>query len=632
MPSRSNSLALVTALFFSGVCLAAPQQASALAEKNAQTEPRLESESGDPDETQVNDPVLNTLSGTATLSRFKLGQARGGWAELLTQHVPELSPAAEAQTLTPGLLRRLRTEISSILATEGYFSPHIRFERAADDASLIRVDVEAGARTVVQQVSLKFSGALADAADAGQGAGQIAAQQRRAALIANWSLPQAQPFRDKQWREAKAQLLENLRADLYAAASIIESRASIDAGKSTASLELEVNSGPQFTLGEMKVSGLQRYPPWLLERYAQPKKGEAYSRARLLEYQRTLQNSAYFSTVAISVDPDSALADAVPVEVNVVERASRDLGFGAGYSSNTGFRGEVSYRDRHILKRAWDVHSAFRLEQKRQLAYVDIYLPPRSSDQLDSFGVLTDRLDVSGLAQTRSAIGIKRTNKRSIRRGYLEQRLGLNLSAEKNRLDGEKLRISKALVGTLGWTWREVDNVFAPRLGQIAQVDFAVSEKTLLSDRRFIRSYGKYQRWIPVGKQDSIVLRAELGKMLSPNVDGIPEDYLFRTGGSSTVRGYAYQSLGVAHTAGVSGGRVLAVGSAEYVHHIDADWAAAAFVDAGDAAENWRSYHAKQAYGIGARYQTLAGPIALDLAYAKATRRLRLEVSIAIAF
>lgn len=621
---RLTSLSLVFVLLCSGACFAAPQQLNGLAEKDGKTAPAPESVSSDSGEIEGNDPLLNLLSGAAKLSRFKLGQARGDWVGLLTEHVPELSSTAEAQTLTPGLLRRLRAEISSILATEGYFSPRIHFEKTEHDAALIRVDVEAGARSVVQQVGLKFYGALADASDAGQ----KVAQQRRAALIANWSLPLSQPFRDSQWSEAKDQLLENLRADLYAAASIRDSRASIDAEKHSASLELEVDSGPPFTLGEVKVSGLQRYPSWLLERYAPPKKGEAYSRARLLEYQRALQNSAYFSTVAVSIDPDSALATAVPVEVNVVERASRDLGFGAGYSSNTGFRGEVSYRDRNVFEKAWDVRSAFRLEQKRQLAYVDIYFPPRASDQLDSFGVLTDRLDVSGLSQTRSAIGIKRTNKR----GHLEQRMGVNLSVEKNQLDGEKQRISKALVGTLGWTWRALDDRFAPRQGQIAQVDFALSEQALGSDRRFIRSYGKYQRWIPVAKRDSIVLRSEFGKVLSPNVDGIPEDYLFRTGGSNTVRGYAYQSLGVAHTAGVSGGRVLAVASAEYVHSLDADWAAAGFVDVGDAAENWSTYRAKQAYGIGARYKTLAGPIAVDLAYGKATRRLRLDVSIAIAF
>ncbi len=578
-------------------------------------------EQDESEDTQTNDTVL---IGAAELTRFQLGPVKNDWGDLIKRHVPELSSSAEAQSLTPGLLRKVRIEITSILSTEGYFSPRIHFARQGNDAKLIRVDIDAGLRSVVQAVSLEFSGALADAASAGQ----PAAVQRRDALISNWSLAKSRPFRDSEWRDAKDQLLENLRSDTYAGATIADSQATIDAAHQSAALSVQIDSGPPFFIGEVNFIGLQRYPAWLLERYSPPEKGQPYSRLRLLEYQRVLQNSPYFSTVAVSIDADSAQAEAVPVEVKVVERHSRDLGFGAGYSTNTGFRAEVSYRDRNILDRAWDLHTAYRAEQKRQLAYADIYLPPRVSDQIDSFGVLFDNLDLAGLAQTRSAIGVKRTHKR----GHLEQRLGLNLTLEKNQLDGEAVRKSKALVSSIGWTWRDVDDSFAPRQGQILQLDLSASAKEVISDKSFIRIYSKYQLWIPVGKTDSILLRAEAGKILSPNVDGIPEDYLFRTGGSTTVRGYAYQSLGVQHPEGVSGGRVLAVASAEYLHWFDASWGGAGFVDVGDAAESWPKYSARQAYGIGARYRTPAGPIALDLAYGRQTQKFRLEFSIAIAF
>jgi hypothetical protein len=56
------------------------------------------------------------------------------------------------------------------------------------------------------------------------------------------------------------------------------------------------------------------------------------------------------------------------------------------------------------------------------------------------------------------------------------------------------------------------------RAGEIYQFDLDISEKALLSDQRFIRSYGKYQRWIPVGRTDSIILRAEAGQVFSPKM------------------------------------------------------------------------------------------------------------------
>ena len=62
--------------------------------------------------------------------------------------------------------------------------------------------------------------------------------------------------------------------------------------------------------------------------------------------------------------------------------------------------------------------------------------------------------------------------KRSITHGKVEQRLGLNYTQEKvvqnenNALELE--RKSRALVASIGWTWRDVDDVFAPRKGQRA--------------------------------------------------------------------------------------------------------------------------------------------------------------------
>ena len=620
-PRFSTFTSAVLLLLSFGGCLAAEQQ-----EVKDQQEPQVSNASAQLS-ARDEEPELDSdtvLIGSTQLTRFRIGSANGDWLSLLQQHIPELSSSSEAQSLTPGVLLKLRTAIASILSTEGYFSPLIRFEKLAENAAVIQINIDAGQRSVVQDVNLKFSGALADAANTGQ----AQAVKRRDSVIASWSLPRAAPFRDDDWVRAKNQLTENLRSESYAAASIGDSSATIDVENHSATLALEIDSGPPFTLGEMNITGLQRYPPWLLNRYNPPKKGEPYSRTRLLEYQRFLQNSAYFSTVAISVDPDPTKADAVPVEVNVVERQSRDLALGVGYSTNTGFRTEVTYRDRNVLEKAWDLRSAIRIEQKRQLAYADMYFPPRESDQLDSFGVLVDHSNVAGLRQSRSAVGVKR----STTRAHLEQRLGVNLTLESTQLNGEAQHFRRALVGTVGWTWRDVDDSFAPRKGQIAQIDFAISEKALVSDQRFIRVVGKYQRWIPVGLRDNLLLRAELGQMFSQGSEGIPEDYLFRTGGSTTVRGYTYQSLGVQHPGGVTGGRVMAVASAEYVHWLNPTWGSAVFMDLGDAADSWREHSAKQAFGVGARYKTPAGPIALDLAYAKQVQKFRLDFSIAIAF
>ncbi|WMW79769.1 BamA/TamA family outer membrane protein [Undibacterium cyanobacteriorum] len=574
---------------------------------------------------QANDATQEFISPGQ--SRLRLSRLGGKLGDLLQEHIPVLSSSAETQFVTPSLLRKLQTDIASILATEGYFSPQVRFQKSSD-GNLIDVEVLAGTQTLIKEVQIRFTGALADAV----AAGESAAIQKRDALVQAWLLPKDAPFKQSDWSEAKTQILEALHANLYAGATLTDSKASIDAETFSAVLEVEIDSGAAFYFGDLQVLGLDRYPYWLLERFNPPKKGEPYSSPRLLEFQRSLQNSPYFSTVSFNVEPDASKASALPIEVVLSERQTRDLGLSAGYSSNTGFRTEVTYRDRNVFDRLWDLRGAVRLEQKQQLSYADFYLPPTDQRRLDSFGVLFDRSNIEGLLQTRSAIAVKR----STTSGSVEQTLGAKYSEEKAiYTDAAGLRNdnkSQALVASIAWIWRGVDDVFAPRVGHRAQFETLISNQALVSDQSFIRAYGKYQYWLPVGKRDTVLLRAELGKVFSSSANNIPNGYLFRTGGSTSVRGYAYQSLGVKSGEAVLGGRIVGVASVEYIHWLDNTVGIAGFFDSGDAAVDWKSFQAKQGLGVGARVKTLAGPIALDLAYGNKTRKLRLDFSIAIAF
>ena len=115
----------------------------------------------------------------------------------------------------------------------------------------------------------------------------------------------------------------------------------------------------------------------------------------------------------------------------------------------------------------------------------------------------------------------------------------------------------------------------------------------------------------------------------------MPNKFLFRTGGALTVRGYDFESLGVEQGGAIVGGRALAVASVEYVKWLErwgGNWGVAAFVDAGDAAERFSDLNPALGYGIGARWRTPAGPLAIDLAWGERFQQLRLQFSVAIAF
>lgn len=516
------------------------------------------------------------------------------------------------------LLRRARKAIGELLATEGYFTPAVEGEAAPD--GVYRIVVTPGPRTQISRVDLIFAGDLA-----GVGGER---QQRVEALRAGWVLPVGAPFRQSDWSAAKQALLDAVSARDYAAAAITSSQAVVDPTSAGAVLTVHVDSGPLFRFGEMTVSGLTDYDQSLLLRYRPPRVGERYSLERLLHFQTALQNTSYFASVVVDIDRHVATPEAAPVRVQVTEAKPRRLGFGIGASSNTGYRLETSYRDANFLHDADNLSSGVRVEQRRQLVYADVFLPPTDNGYLDSVGALVEHTDIAGLQTRRQSVGVMRT----IPKGKIENRIAINYQHEVLVPDGSA-RTSRAAL-TLNWSWthRNVDSVLDPHRGHVTNVQIGGATQALLSDQNFARFYGRYQRYMPAFGRDVLIVRAEGGITVALSRDGVPQDFLFRTGGAQTVRGYGYQSLGVADGDATVGGRYLAVTSAEYVHWRWGDWGVAAFVHAGNANDERKLFKINLGYGFGPRWKSPAGPLAVDLAYGQSDHRVRLHFAVAIAF
>ena len=538
----------------------------------------------------------------------------------LLNRTDQTLPAERADRIA--LARRARREVAELLATEGYFSPEVRLDREDEDDW--KLTVVPGTPAKVVAVDVQFAGALG-------GEGEALAA-RRAQHRNAWSLAAGQVFRQSAWDDAKRRLLDEVASRDYAAARIADSRAEVDPDAATVRLAVTVDSGPPFFLGPIEGSGLKSLPANLVERFSRLQPGRPFNQDELLALQGTLQNVPQFASVVVDVERDPALAAAVPVRVQVSEARSRQLGFGAGYSSNTGFRGEVSWRDVNLFGRGWELVSALRVEQLRQSLFADVFLPPAAAGHRDSVGAAAERSTVEGLTLTTQAVGVARTNARATAGGTIDTRLALRMQQEERKLDGGDTTRRKALTLNWSWTRRMVDDTLDPRRGDVLQFEIGGGSRALLSDQNFMRLYGRYVRYVPVAERDVLIMRAEAGATLAKSRDGVPQDFLFRTGGTQTVRGYAYQSLGVEEADAIVGGRYLAVASAEYVHWFRPQWGAAAFIDAGDAADDRDIFELKRGYGVGARWKSPAGPLALDLAWGQAERRVRLHLGIAIAF
>lgn len=512
-------------------------------------------------------------------------------------------------------------QIRELLATEGYFTPIVESNLVQSDGSRVaRFNVTPGEAVTIDSVDIRFTGGIAN--------GEETETERMNRLRRQWSLSTGQQFRQSDWNDAKSNLLKSLLIRRYPGARIADSEARIDPEKHVATLTLNVDSGPAFTFGPLQIEGLSRYSRDMIESLNPIQPGDPFSQEKLNELQARLQDTGYFKSVFATIEVDPDHAQAIPVRLDLTEIERKRLSVGVGFSTDTGARAQVKYLDRTFLGHAWRLESELRADQKTPLASASLYFPALKNGWYPSTDASFERTDISNEIVDRVRLGARITspNKND------EQIMGVSYLGDRQRIGSAFVNNRQALVGIYRYTRRRVDNLLTPNRGTVASVDLAIGVPGVINKSNLLRVAGHGTLLYPFDRKWLGVARAQAGQVFTPTRETIPGELLFRTGGDQTVRGYAFNSLGVEQDGAIVGGRVFALASAEIVYRFTPVWGAAAFVDAGDAADRWSDFKFKIGTGVGARWRSPIGPVNVDLAYGLATHKPRLHFSIGYGF
>lgn len=553
----------------------------------------------------------------------------GELTPLLQEHLTITRLAREGKARAEEWQRLVRAtpqQIAELLATEGYFSPQIDSElAAAGNDRAARFSVRLGEPVRVTEVRIDFSGALAMQDDG-----------RAAELRAAWALGRGARFRQSDWNAAKDALLGDLLVRDYPAARITGSEARIDPENRSASLQVDIDSGPAFTFGELDIRGLERYPPDLVQRTNLIRSGERFSQARLSELQSRLLATGYFRSVFATIDADPAQPDRVPIRVDVTENPSKRLGLGVGVSTDSGARLQLRWTDRQFLGRDWRLESVLRADRVSLLAQGELYFRPLRDglfgdnfvDWIPSVVLGLERTSITGeeVERIRNSVRLStpsRTNERIV---------SVSLLADRPTLPDGEAFTRRALVGGYQWTRRRFDQLLAPTRGYSATLELSAGFGGALNDSRIARVFVNGVWLRPLSEDWTVAARLQAGEIYGAGIEKVPEDLLFRTGGDQTVRGYRFGSLGVPRNGAIVGGNVLALASVELVRFITPEWGAAIFHDIGDAALSWADYRARRGAGIGARWRSPIGAVNIDVARGLDSGETRLHFSVGYGF
>jgi translocation and assembly module TamA len=141
------------------------------------------------------------------------------------------------------------------------------------------------------------------------------------------------------------------------------------------------------------------------------------------------------------------------------------------------------------------------------------------------------------------------------------------------------------------------------------------SAEGVVSDTSFVQLYGQTKRITRLWPSARLLTRLEYATTLIDELETLPPTVRFFAGGDLSVRGYAYKSLGPKDEFGeVVGGKHLLTGSVELDQRVAEQWSVAAFVDAGNAFDDYGNLDIVTGVGAGVRWYSLLGPIRIDIA------------------
>jgi translocation and assembly module TamA len=523
------------------------------------------------------------------------------------------------------VVARTPAQVAELLETEGYYAARAdaallgdgEGSEGADGGWKVRVEVTPGEPILVANIDMRFDGDIA--------LGEHADEPRLQTLREAWKFPAGRVFRHADWEAAKRATLAALIARAYPAARIASSRAEVDPEARSVRLAATFDSGPYTTAGEIEVRGLKRYPESLVRRLSPLKPGDVHDQAKLSAYQKDLQALPYFESSRVSMQGAGARA---PVIVAVVEKRARDVSFGIGYSSDTGARGKVEYRDRNLNGRGLRMEHKLKIEQLTQSLDSSLDLPQDARGYRYGLALELENSEIEGLESRTGGLTLKRS--REV--GRFERVETLSYQAERQKAGTAPVEHVQALTPGIGWTWRAVDRVEDPTRGLLFSLQLSGAVEQVLSDQTFLRGHVKATRFIAASERGQLIVRGELGAVWAESSQGIPSTLLFRTGGSTSVRGYDFESLGVVANGAVTGGRYLMVGSAEWVQWFRPTWGGALFVDVGDAADEPGELEPALGYGLGARWRSPVGRLGLDLAWGERDEQLRAHFAVGFVF
>ena len=423
---------------------------------------------------------------------------------------------------------------------------------------------------------------------------------------------------------AAATLQKNLHNSGYAFATVAAPLAMADPATHKLNLTYKVTPGPRVKIGSIAFSGLKRTDPAFLRRHIALRPGQVYSAASLADARDSLLGLGLFTSVTPVPDKQPNSSGAVPITFNVKPQKRHAVSLTGAYATDTGLSLGTSWEDRNVFRRAETLTlsaTANGLGGTGASPGYDLkalFAKPDFYRRGQSLSVSLEGVRESLTAYSRTAF---------LAGGTISHPIGAHMSFNygpsftDERVNQEGVTRTYVLAQTpLSISYNTANSVLEPTHGINASLTLTPTVPVQGGSGMFLIAFASAATYLPVEQNGwgILALRANIGSIQGAGQFQIPPDQRFYAGGSGTVRGYTYQTIGPLFPDDKpEGGLSMDSASVEFRQHITKHIGIVPFVDMGQASARSTPFTGtiRIGVGIGGRYYTSIGPIRADIAF-----------------
>ena len=549
--------------------------------------------------------LMSSAAGAATTLKFSVVGIEG---EQKKNVLAYLGAAPESDENRRNFVVSARDKVESALQALGYYQPEIEIDlQRTEPKWRLSIVVNAGAPVRFRDIDIQILGAAAN-------------DENFTRLTSDIGFSSGDVLHHGRFESFRENVLSLGQRRGYLRGEIAASRIEVQVEAGTADVMLWYESGPRLRFGEIIVDNTL-IDSDLFDSMLTFQPGDYFDQVRLQELQSLLQRTNYFSSVIVLPQRKRSLGDRVPIMVNLQRAKRHSFDVGLGYSTDTEERISLTWRTPRINRHG---HS-----QQTRLVYSPINPSGRFTYSIPVSDPLTDVVQLwarveenefGDIDSRQNELGIKRETKdRNWIYGYSLRELN-----ESWDIAGYSASNDYLLFGGSVSRRTHRGSIVDPEWGfsQLYTVEAAADQ--VGSDLDLLRFTAALRYVMTPVPRNRLVTRLDLGRVKIANGDrrDLAPSLAFFAGGSQSIRGYAYQSLGDELTVvepngetktAVVGGDRLVIGSLEYQYYFTATWRGALFVDAGDAFDRGE-FDAKVGAGFGVHYVTPVGAVRVELA------------------